>query len=56
MSSTVLKSNYNTLKFVLFIMLNTHHNSMCKEQLRNTVLKSIYVIFNNYRTLKCMLL
>ncbi|OQR57369.1 hypothetical protein CDB3_07840 [Bacillus sp. CDB3] len=40
-----LFSAYNTLKCVLFIVLNIVHNNRCKREISRTALENAYVTF-----------
>ncbi|PFL66627.1 hypothetical protein COJ30_14420 [Bacillus anthracis] len=40
-----LFSAYNTLKCLLFIVLNIVHNNRCKREVSRTTLESLYVTF-----------
>ncbi|MBR9746192.1 hypothetical protein CWB32_20090 [Bacillus cereus] len=40
-----LFSDYNTLKCVLFIVLNIGHNNRCKREISRTALENAYVTF-----------
>lgn len=50
-----LFSTYNTLKCVLFIVLNIGHNNRCKREISRMALENAYVTFSTYNTLKYVL-